>query len=276
MTELQAPSGQATHKAHVVIFGGTTEGRVLCELCEQHELPALCCVATQEGARAVERLAYVSVSAKRLDEQAMTALLKETSPRLVVDATHPYAVDASSTIAAACMRASLPLLRVEREREQEQETHESCLAFDNTNTLLAWLEEQEGVIFSTCGSSYAKLFTQLTNFQERVWMRVLPSTESIQSCLDAGYRPDHLVAMQGPFSERLNRALFETAGARILVTKNSGKAGGFSEKLKAAESLDMRTAVMLRKDDTASLTAEKYQSCASLEEASRQIVELLT
>jgi precorrin-6x reductase len=52
--------------------------------------------------------------------------------------------------------------------------------------------------------------------------------------------------MQGPFSETLNRAMFEAADARILVTKDSGREGGFPEKVRAAKALGMKVAVLER------------------------------
>ena len=40
--------------------------------------------------------------------------------------------------------------------------------------------------------------------------------------------------MQGPFSEEMNVAMLKSVGARYLVTKDSGTAGGFDEKVTAA------------------------------------------
>ncbi len=90
----------------VLIFGGTTEGRELCELCDEQGIPARCCVATPEGTQALKHLNSVEVSRRRLDADAMLALLKRDSPSLVVDATHPYAHEVSQNIAQACQKAS--------------------------------------------------------------------------------------------------------------------------------------------------------------------------
>jgi precorrin-6Y C5,15-methyltransferase (decarboxylating) len=139
--------------------------------------------------------------------------------------------------------------------------------FDGMDDLLARLEREPGNVFVTVGSSAAETFTKLPDYQSRVWLRVLPSLESLRVCLDLGYRPERLVCMQGPFSEALNRAMFQYANARILVTKNSGAAGGFSEKVRAARSLDMLTAVLARPRESGGV---------SLEEARRKIMELRT
>ena len=41
--------------------------------------------------------------------------------------------------------------------------------------------------------------------------------------------------MQGPFSEELNVAMMRSVHAKWMVTKESGKAGGFGEKVSAAK-----------------------------------------
>ena len=49
-----------------------------------------------------------------------------------------------------------------------------------------------------------------------------------------GFKGRNLIAMQGPFSAEMNVALLHQTKAKYFVTKESGKAGGFEEKKKAA------------------------------------------
>ena len=282
-----------------VVFGGTTEGRKLCEICAEHAIPVRYCVVTADGARQAEGLPGVSVHTGRLGADEMTALIRQDSPALVIDATHPYAEEASRNIAAACKNSGAPLLRVARESADSAKLRESheifknpifgaarqsanisppCGAGGNVNArdyifykgideLLAWLEQTPGNIFVTTGSSHAGMYTKLADFHSRVWLRILPSVESLRVCLDAGFRPGRLVCMQGPFSEELNYAMFKAADAKILVTKDSGAAGGFPEKVRAAQSLGMLTAVLGKPDDPGGI---------SLDEARVKIMELLS
>jgi precorrin-6Y C5,15-methyltransferase (decarboxylating) len=57
--------------------------------------------------------------------------------------------------------------------------------------------------------------------------------------------------------------MFKDANARILVTKNSGRLGGFLQKFQAAQSLGMITAVLAKPEEAGGIT---------LEEACRRIV----
>ncbi len=168
-----------------IIFGGTTEGRALCKTCAARGVPALYCVATEVGARPVAGLGHVGVRVGRLAAGEMAALLEMHRPALVLDATHPYAAQASANIAAACARVGATLLRVAREAAWE----EGCVLFESGDSLLAWLEDEKGSIFVTTGASYAGLFARLRNYQSRVWMRVLPSADSLKACLALGFAP---------------------------------------------------------------------------------------
>lgn len=63
---------------------------------------------------------------------------------------------------------------------------------------------------------------------------MLPSHDGLNACEALGLPHSHILALQGPFSQKLNEAMLEQYKIRWLVTKDGGKAGGFSEKLAAA------------------------------------------
>ena len=78
-------------------------------------------------------------------------------------------------------------------------------------------------------------YTRLTNYKERCYARVLSVLPSMMQSIDLGFSGKHLIAMQGPFSREMNLALLHQTEAKYFVTKESGKNGGFAEKLEAAE-----------------------------------------
>ena len=80
-----------------------------------------------------------------------------------------------------------------------------------------------------------KEYTNIGNYQERCFARVLSTKAAVEESVRLGFEGKHLIAMQGPFSEEMNLALLHQTRARYFVTKESGKAGGFEEKLKAAK-----------------------------------------
>ncbi len=239
--------------AEIILFGGTSEGRELAALLKARNISALACVATEYGESLLDAGGSVEVHMGRLDENAMAGLIQEHGPRFVLDATHPYADAVSRNLRAACERANTAYLRVKRESAME----DGFLSFSSMDALVKWLNTTDGMIFSGLGAKEARALTAVTGFERRVWLRILPFIEGLNVCLKAGFPAKHIICMQGPFSEELNAAMFRAAGAEILITKESGAAGGFTEKLAAARACDMVVAVLKRPDEEAGLTLEE-------------------
>lgn len=229
----------------IVLFGGTTEGRELAELLQRRGIPALVCVATEYGEALLSPGGSLRVHTGRLDESAMRSLLLREAPRLVIDATHPYAACVSEQVRALCGELGLRRIRVKREALAEGD----CVCFPDLDGLIPWLNQTEGTVFSTLGAKEASLLARAEGFAERIWLRILPLEESLRIVREAGFPAKRLICMQGPFSQELNEAMFRAADARILLTKDSGAAGGFAEKLAAARACGMTVALIARPAD---------------------------
>lgn len=96
----------------------------------------------------------------------------------------------------------------------------------------AYLAGREGNVLLATGAKELAAFAPLGG--ARLYPRVLPSAESLDACAHAGIPRRNIIAMQGPFSEKLNLALIRQFSIRYLVTKDGGEAGGFGEKAAAA------------------------------------------
>ena len=96
-----------------VVFSGTTEGRVFSRQLAALGAEVLVSVATPLGAEEQGEADGITVHCGRLTPEEMTALLQGAA--LCVDATHPYAVDATKNIRAACAAAGVEYHRLLRE-----------------------------------------------------------------------------------------------------------------------------------------------------------------
>ena len=79
--------------------------------------------------------------------------------------------------------------------------------------------------------SYAKNET----IKNHLFVRVLPGEESIRLCTANGITGRQIIAMQGPFSAQMNECILREYSIDWMVTKISGHAGGFEEKVEAAK-----------------------------------------
>lgn len=237
----------------VVLFGGTTEGRMLAKVLSEMRIPSFVSVATDYGVELLDCRPPVVVCAGRMNAEEIYQFLQRVSPKVILDATHPYAEIVSANIRAACNKAGRQYVRVKRKSIQM----DGCIEFDSIDELTNWLNNTSGIIFSTLGLKEAKALCAVKNYRERIFLRLLPSAEGIAECVTLGYPAAHLCCMQGPFSERFNLAQFQEVNASILVTKESGQHGGFLEKVSAAKACGMLVAVLKRPSQENGLSYEE-------------------
>lgn len=109
-----------------------------------------------------------------------------------------------------------------------------------------FLPKKEGRIFAATGSKELSAYQVIPDYQDRVVARVLSTPEAVSECAMLGFSGKNLICMQGPFTEDLNVAMLRQAQASWMVTKESGKAGGFLEKLRAAKKAGAKLVVIKR------------------------------
>lgn len=214
--------------SEILIFGGTTEGRILAEYCADNGIPTLVSVTTEYGASLLPN--GVEFSEGKMDAGQIAEFLGERDFSLVIDATHPYARAATANIKAACERRKVPYYRVLREESGEI----SGRICNDVSAAVDYLNESEKRALITTGSKELAAFTKVRNFAERLFVRVLPAEGIEQQCVSLGFQRENLIVEKGPFSVEQNVNHIRDTGVEILVTKESGAAGGYPEKCEAA------------------------------------------
>ena len=215
----------------ILIFSGTTEGRQLSLLLSHTEILADVCVATEYGSIVMPKLKGITIHQGRMNEEEMVSFMKEGEYLAVVDATHPFATVVSENIKESAKESRLPYLRLQRKTDQAE--NEIC--FENSEECIKELKKTSGNILLTTGSKELSLYCKEDDLRKRIYARVLPSQESISLCNQAGLKGKQIIAIQGPFLEELNIALMNQYEIRYMVTKESGRTGGFFEKISAAK-----------------------------------------
>lgn len=226
------------------ILAGTTEGRLLLERLCNLPIEIVVSVATDYGAAILKDMPNISLIVGRKDYCQMRIWLKKENFDGVIDATHPFAQVVTQNLQTACEETHTPYWRLLRE-EAVQET--SSLIFCQTlEEVIAYLQSKEGNILLTIGSKDLMCFKTLAHYQQRLFVRILPMQASLASCEAFGLAGSHIIAMQGPFSEEMNRALLRHTEAKYLVTKSSGAGSGYEEKIAAAQALGVEIIVLKR------------------------------
>ena len=251
---VSVPSGNGA-TPRVLVFGGTTEGRELATwLGERGGCQVVVSSLTEYGGSLVEDIPNVTSLTGRMLPDDMERLMRDESFACVVDATHPYAAGVSESIAGAAGACGVPLLRVLRESEPEGPWE----GVDSPAEAAQLIAQKTGPVMLTTGSKDLPLYVAaVPDFAERLYARILPVASSLAAADELSIPTSHIIAMQGPFSKELNMALIREFGIRTLVTKASGAAGGFWEKVEAAQECGCDLVVIHRPLDEEGLSMDQ-------------------
>ena len=226
----------------IVIFSGTTEGRMLAQTLSENGIHCIVFVATEYGESVMPEMDGVTVHKGRMDLEKMQKFIAQSEVAAVVDATHPFATAVSENIRESLKNTEIPYIRLQREtsdialnKDTIQENHSDVILCSDATECADFLNFTDGNILLTTGSKDLATYSQNEALKDRLFVRVLPGLESISLCEQNGICGKQIIAMQGPFSLEMNRALIRQFHIRYLVTKESGRTGGFLEKIKAAE-----------------------------------------
>ncbi|MBP3856532.1 MAG: precorrin-6A reductase [Ruminiclostridium sp.] len=228
----------------IVLFAGTGEGRELASYCAENGIYTVVSCATEYGTGLLPQSEYLRPVCGRLDERGMRQLIDSERPIAVFDATHPYAQEASRNICAACS-VRVQYIRVLRDPEPQSDY---ALYFDSMEEIASYLSENDGNVLITSGSKLIRTYTQIRDFSARCTIRVLDSEGVAEECAAAGFA--NIITGKGPFGYEQDREHIAQSGARFVVTKDSGAAGGFPEKLRAAQDCGVKLLVLKRPQES--------------------------
>lgn len=230
----------------ILIFAGTTEGKRLTAYLADQDISVHVCTATAYGESLLPYGNHITASHERMNCMEMQELMRAYAPDYVVDATHPYAKEVTANVKTACERCGISYLRLVRDKNMDADRKTDLIFVDSIEEAVRALEDTKGRILVTTGSKELEKYTALSDYEERIYARVLSVKDAVMKCEELGIRGRHLICMQGPFSAELNRAMLKEYDISWLVTKESGAAGGFQEKCEAAACQGVKVIVIGR------------------------------
>jgi precorrin-6A/cobalt-precorrin-6A reductase len=230
----------------ILVIAGTSDARELALQIRGEGYSVLTSVVTENAAKGMEE-AGLPVRFGRLNEDELVQLMNNSGFRMVIDASHPFAEEASKNTIAASLRANIPYIRYERERLLYQD-HPQLFYVDNYEQAAEMASIKRGVVMLTTGSKTLKVFTdKLLGLPNTTLVaRMLPRKDNLEKCEELGLEQKNIVAMQGPFTEELNTALYNQYKVTLMITKESGRVGAVDEKVEAALKLGIDTIMIGR------------------------------
>ncbi len=224
---------QMNNNGHrILIFSGTSEGRALSELLSKAGMAHGVCVVSDYGVSMGYDESFARVHRGVLDEEEMSSFIVEEGYDVILDATHPYARIAGDNIKKAASDNGALYLRLGRKLSCARE---GLCFFDDALSCAKALSQLRGNILLTTGSKDLESFCKDESLRERLYVRVIPRAESLTKCEECKVIPSHIIAMHGPFSSQMNEAIIRQYDIEAMVSKQTGREGGFFEKVRAAQ-----------------------------------------
>lgn len=229
----------------ILFLAGTSDARALAIMLKEAGYNLLTTVVTENAATEMKK-AGLDVYVGRLTSEDFVRVIKERGFKAVIDASHPFAEEASKNALLGAREADVPYIRYERESQSYED--KLITMVESYEEAAKKATEKNGVIMLTTGSKTLQTFTNklLNQPHIRVVARMLPRKDNMEKCDQLGFPQKDIVAIQGPFTKEFNRALYKQYEVTTMITKESGKAGSVDEKLEAAIELGIETIMIKR------------------------------
>jgi len=229
----------------IMVIGGTLDSHQIIDELLNKKIEVIATVATTYGESLLQEKPGLRVFHGRMDGEQMEEFITVNGINCTVDASHPFAANVSINAIQASSNVGIPYVRFERESHAAE--YSDVLMADSSEEAAVIAAGFDGNIFLTTGSNNLEDFVKnIADFRVRLFVRVLPMSSVIQKCEKLGLSADNIIAMKGPFSKELNKEMMRQCKAAIMVTKESGDAGGVSEKLLSARELGITTVMIKR------------------------------
>ncbi|MER9054719.1 cobalt-precorrin-6A reductase [Mesorhizobium sp. M0904] len=241
-----------THR--ILILGGTTEARQLAgKLAARADISVMLSLAGRTENPAAQGVP-VRVGGFG-GAGGLAAYLRQNKIDLLIDATHPYAAQISANAAEAARMTGVPIVALRRPGWEAVEGDRWTLV-DTVASAVTALGSVPRRVFLALGRQEVAAFEAAP--RHHYLIRSVDPVEPRLAVPDAAY-----LLARGPFHEVDERALLESRGIEVVVSKNSGGEATYG-KIAAARALGVEV-IMIRRPALPDVTsAETIESLAAM------------
>ncbi|MDU1322268.1 MAG: cobalt-precorrin-6A reductase [Clostridium botulinum] len=231
----------------IALILGTSEGREILSLLNKFTDDILISTATAYGGEILKTHKYKKLNTKPLNKEELLNMLKENQVNILIDASHPYALEVTKNAREVSKDLNIEYVRYERPSSAaEFKGNKKVVFLEDYKDLNEALKNIKGNILNTSGSRNMDKILDL-KLENRIIHRVLPSIKVLEDCFNLGIKVEDIMAIKGPISKELNKAFIKDYDAKALILKDSGPQGGTKEKILACLECDIYALVIRRK-----------------------------
>lgn len=223
----------------ILVFGGTTEGRIAVRKLEEAGTPYY--YSTRGDEQEVTLHHGIRLTGP-MDAQQLTTFCQEHTIRLLIDAGHPFAEVLHQTVAEVAHSLHLPAIRFER----IYPTRDSSIIWckDYADAIEKIQEKGVKQLLALTGVQTITKLKPLVNLGVDCYFRILNRESSLRIAHENGINDDHLLYYDADHNDQTGRSQWSLFDA--MITKESGISGGFKEKVEAAQASGMQVFAVCR------------------------------
>ena len=207
----------------ILIFGNTRESREAAQTMRRRGKQVIVCVTTEYARAQLPPGTLCHIG--RFDDGQMLSYIRQTNPRKVIDATHPYATATQMRIRRSAEQLGIPCQRMKIENEQEA-WRDVVQWVENPAEAVAVLSRlsEENILLA---GDYRNLphYAPLLR-KDHLFCRIVPTVEALDLAKKVGVPETHIVAAYGPYTRAFNSAVFDMLGIDVLVIRDVAVDGG--------------------------------------------------
>ena len=221
----------------ILVFGGTTEGRIAIKKLEEAGNPYY---YSTRGDEQEVVLHHGTRLIGAMDVEQLKAFCQEHAIKLLIDAGHPFAEVLHQTVAEVATTLDIPAIRFER-------------IFPPRDPGIIWCDDYADAIQQVQQHNVKRLLA-LTGVQTisklkplvdkgiDCYFRILNRESSLKIAHENGISDDHILF----YDTEHNNHLLDVAPFDAMITKESGVSGGFQEKVNEAKEQVMQIFAICR------------------------------
>jgi precorrin-6A/cobalt-precorrin-6A reductase len=234
----------------VMVMAGTSDAvSIIGKLAEHDDIEVIATTITSLGRDIALSAGADEIIVRSLGAQEIADVLELNRIDILVDATHPFASEATLNAIKATDKSGIKYMRFERPtiKIQEDDLVFEASSFKEAATIANEIMkgDSKGMMMHLAGVS--TLYHMIENIKpELIVPRILPMVSSLKKCLEIGIPSKNIISMQGTFSKEFNKALMKEFNIQLVVTKESGETGGTPSKIEAAIELEIPIIIIKR------------------------------
>lgn len=222
----------------ILIIGGTTEGRIAVQTCDEANKPYY--YSTKSDSQKIDCVHGIRISGG-FDAVEMTDFCRRNDIGLIIDAAHPFAMNVHRNIGLTANVCDIPVVRIERKfPERNDQMH----WFDTYTEAISYMEKQ-GItrLLALTGVNTIKALKDFWQRHEETYFRIMKRPESLEEVDKASFPRERILFYD---ETRDDRSLFQRIRPQAIITKESGDAGGFTDKTDVALEMGIPVLVIRR------------------------------